>query len=343
MEPKVSIITTFYNSVILGNFVQKAMDSLLQQTYRNIEFICVHDGSPDETLEQLKEYQKQDSRIIIVDKKNEGTAQYAKAAGQDIATGDFVMLFDHDDKLSYDAIEKAISTFQKYPELDMVSFIVKVVYSNGNLREVCLLDERIPTENDFKFKTLTGKEALIQTVGKYNFHFRGLYKRDLFKKVSFRFTKKLVNADEIVERHLLEYAHKIGICNGVYTHYIFTNSSAKSFSLKKIDIIETDIYIRNYFRKLNIYSQKENIFEVTAYKNFVNSLKVYFHYRNTLNKEQVAHYETILKQSFDQLNKKIVLRSYKGLSKIYNRLLISSYKFVYNFYRIKAILSFKKY
>lgn len=98
--PKISIITTFYNSVKLGDFVHRAMKSLLNQTYENIEFICVNDGSTDETLAHLKDYEKKDPRIIIINKKNEGVAQYAKAAGQDTASGDYIMLFDHDDQIS---------------------------------------------------------------------------------------------------------------------------------------------------------------------------------------------------------------------------------------------------
>ena len=67
--PKISIITTFYNSVKLGDFVHRAMKSLLNQTYENIEFICVNDGSTDETLAHLKDYEKKDPRIIIINKK----------------------------------------------------------------------------------------------------------------------------------------------------------------------------------------------------------------------------------------------------------------------------------
>jgi len=67
---KVSIITTFYNSVTLGDFVHRSMKCLLNQTYRDIEFICINDGSKDETHIQLKEYADLDQRIIVIDKKN---------------------------------------------------------------------------------------------------------------------------------------------------------------------------------------------------------------------------------------------------------------------------------
>ena len=126
-NPKISIITTFYNSVKLGDFVNRAMKSLLNQTYENIEFICVNDGSTDETLAHLKDYEKKDPRIIIINKKNEGVAQYAKAAGQDTASGDYIMLFDHDDQISHDAIENAINALSKNPDSDAVSMLVKTI------------------------------------------------------------------------------------------------------------------------------------------------------------------------------------------------------------------------
>lgn len=336
MTPKVSIITTFYNSVKLGDFVHKAMASLLNQTYQNIEFICINDGSQDDTLVHLEYYKNLDNRIIIINKSNEGTAQYAKAAGQDIASGEYVMLFDHDDQMSHDAVEKAVNTFCQNPDLDMVSFIIKVCFSDGKLRNIYLLDETLDSEKDFHFKTLLGEEALRKTVGRFDVHFRGFYRREIFQKVSFRFSQKLVNADEIVERQLLENVRKIGICNGIYIHYIFWNSSAKSFNLKRTDILDTDIYLRNYFKKLGFYKHRKDIFEITAYKNFVNGLKVYFHYQSKLSPSEIEFYERRLYQSYQNLDKKLIIKNLKGImAKIYNGILLSYYPLIYHFYKIK--------
>ena len=66
---KISIVITFYNSVRLGNFVERSMNCLLNQTYKNIEYICVNDGSTDSTLSQLEDYAKKDSRIKVINKK----------------------------------------------------------------------------------------------------------------------------------------------------------------------------------------------------------------------------------------------------------------------------------
>ena len=335
-NPKVSIITTYYNSVKLGDFVKKSMECLLNQTYQNIEFVCVHDGSPDDTLSQLKEYQEKDSRIIIIDKSNEGTAQYAKAAGQDVASGEYIMLFDHDDTMSLDAVEKAVNKFQENPNLDMVGFIVKTIYANGKIRSIKNLDIPLQKIGDFRDRTLTGKECLIKTVGRYDVDFRGFYKKEIFKSVSFRFTERLLNADEIVERMILERVNNIGICNAVYTHYIYMNSSAKSFNLKKIDILKTNLILRDYFKKLGFYEDRKSIFELTSYKDFINGVKVYAYFEKNLTKEQKSHFMDIFKKTYQVLDKTIILAQFKGISKFYNRILLSNFNFLLNFYRLRG-------
>lgn len=335
MNPTVSIITTFYNSVSLGNFVQKAMHSLLNQSYQNIEFICVNDGSTDNTLEELLAFQQKDSRIKIIDKKNEGTAQYAKAAGQDAATGDYIMLYDHDDAFSSDAVEKTVAAFAENPDLDMVGMIVKTVFSDGKVKNIQSLDLLLENVEDYKPHHISGAKALQKTIGRYDVHFRGFYRKEVFKKISFRFTERLLNADEIVERQLLENVGFVGTCDAIYTHYIFLNSSAKSFNLKKIDIVATDLYLRNFAKERNLYESRKTIFETVAYKNFINAVKVYQHFKPTLSSEQSGFYDKRLKESFHALDQKTILDHYHGIAKIYNRILLSNYSLLNLYYSLK--------
>lgn len=335
MHPTVSLITTFYNSASLGDFVHKAMKSLLSQTYPHLELICVNDGSTDETLAQLKEYAAADSRIVIINKPNEGTAQYAKAAGQDAATGEFAMLFDHDDELSPEAVERAVQSFQYDPELDMVGFIVKTVYEDGQVKNIYALDQQLTSVQEYHSHQLTGFEALKKTIGRYDFHFRGIYRTHLFKKVSFRFTEKLLNADEIVERQLLLHARKIGSCAGVYTHYVFQNSSAKSFSLKQTDIVATDLLMRDFAKKHQIYDERKAIFEKVAYRNFINGLKAFQHFRPQLSRTDKSFYTNRLKKSYAQLDIAEVLAQYSGWAKLYHSVLLKNFKIINTFYRLK--------
>jgi len=333
---KISIITTYYNSVQLGDFVHLSMNCLLNQTYQNIEFVCVNDGSKDETLQQLEAYAKNDSRIIIVDKKNEGVAQYAKAAGQDIATGDYVMLFDHDDLLSMDAIEKAVDVLENNVELDAVTMLVKTQYLDGKVKYFSNLDILMKDDSEYKPRIMTGIDIFSKTVGKYDVHFRGLIRKDKFKSNSFRYKEKLVNGDEIVERFIFKNLVKIGSCQGIYHHYIYDNSSAKSYNLKKTDIARTDVILRDLFKKENVYEARKTIFEVDAYKTFVNAVKVYNHFKNDLSPKEIKFYKNRLKESYENLDKSIIINEFKGLNKIYHFLILNSFTTIFYFYKFKG-------
>ena len=332
---KISIITTFYNSVQLGDFVNRSMSCLLNQSYKNIEFVCVNDGSKDNTLKQLKEYAEKDNRIIIVDKENEGVAQYAKAAGQEVATGDFIMLFDHDDYLSNDAIEKAVEVLKKDSTIDAVSMLVKTQYLDGRIKYLSNLDVLINNKDQFAQRHISGQDMFRKTVGRYDVHFRGLIKKERFKSISFRYQEKLVNGDEIVERLIFKQLNNVSSCQGVYEHFIYENSSAKSYNLKKTDIVRTDVILREIFKNENVYSDRKSIFEMTAYKNLTNGMKVYNHFKKSLSKEDKQFYSKRLMEGFNNIDKDIVRSQYNGLSKIYHNLLLSNYIVFNTFYSLK--------
>lgn len=334
-NPLVSIITTYYNSVQLGDFVKSSMKCLLGQSYKNIEFICVNDGSTDSTLEELEYFASQDPRIKIFTKENQKYAQYSKAFGQDKASGEFIFLFDHDDIIDLDMVEKCLDTFSRFPDLDIVTPIIKTEFTDGKLKYISNLDIYIDETTPFSFRKISGKEAIKKTVGRYDIHIRGLYRKEVFKSNSFAFTEPLLNADEIVERLIFENARSIASCNAVYTHYIHPDSSAKLPSIKKIDVTRTDVLLRNIFKSKGIYEDRSNIFETTAYKNFVNGIKTYHIFSNTLTTQESSKQKKRLKEAYSDLDKKTVISQFKGISRFYNTILLSSFSFIFLFYKFK--------
>lgn len=90
---KVSVCIPFYN---IEPYVRRCLDSVLGNTYQNLEVICVNDGSTDGTSAVLHEYAEKDSRVIVVDKENGGIVS-ARQAAMDIAAGDFISFIDGDD------------------------------------------------------------------------------------------------------------------------------------------------------------------------------------------------------------------------------------------------------
>ena len=89
----VSIIIPVYNA---SKYLYRCLDSILNQTFRDFELILINDGSTDNSLEILREYETKDSRIIVIDKPNEGVSA-ARNQGIEIAKGEYIMFCDSDD------------------------------------------------------------------------------------------------------------------------------------------------------------------------------------------------------------------------------------------------------
>ncbi len=106
---KVSIIVPLYKS---ESFLRKLTDSIIAQTYGNLELIFVNDGSPDNSGKIADEYAKKDSRIRVIHQDNAGTCS-ARNKGLSVATGEYLMFADGDDWLELDCIEYLVSLLEK--------------------------------------------------------------------------------------------------------------------------------------------------------------------------------------------------------------------------------------
>ncbi|OOE38227.1 glycosyltransferase family 2 protein [Salinivibrio kushneri] len=99
-KPKVSIIIPVYN---VEAFIAQCLESVINQTYENLEIICINDGSTDNSLHICRSFAKQDTKLHIIDKDNQGVSA-ARNTGLSLATGEFVFFIDADDWLVQDAI-----------------------------------------------------------------------------------------------------------------------------------------------------------------------------------------------------------------------------------------------
>ena len=114
--PLVSVIVPVYN---VAPYLEQCLDSIVNQTYRNLEIILVDDGSTDESGAICDRYAEQDSRIKVVHQKNKGLSG-ARNSGLDIASGEYVIFIDSDDYIWGGTIEGYISRFSQYADLDMI-------------------------------------------------------------------------------------------------------------------------------------------------------------------------------------------------------------------------------
>ena len=103
MDKKISIIVPCYR---VEKYLPRCLESLLAQTMKDIEIICINDGSPDRCLDILNEYKKKyDDKIVVIDKKNEGIWK-AREDGIKVASGKYIGFVDPDDYVSSEFVEK---------------------------------------------------------------------------------------------------------------------------------------------------------------------------------------------------------------------------------------------
>lgn len=126
-HPLVSIIITNYN---YGQYVGKAIESALKQTYQHFEIIICDDGSTDNSLDTIRTYAERDDRIQFIAKQNGGQASALNAAFQH-ARGEIVSFLDADDVWFPCKLEKTVQAFRTNPQAGFVYHRLRIIYTNG--------------------------------------------------------------------------------------------------------------------------------------------------------------------------------------------------------------------
>ena len=181
-NPKVSIIVPVYN---VEKYLEKCLDTLVNQTLKDIEIICINDGSKDSSPEILKRYAQKDSRIKIIDKQNAGLSA-ARNDGLKAASGEFVGYVDSDDWVDLNFYEKLYEAAQKH----------NAEIASGN---IIRCGKKIT-----KYKVKFEKEELITysieklkavKIPKYNYVWNKIYKRESLINLNLPFPEGRVYED----------------------------------------------------------------------------------------------------------------------------------------------------
>ena len=129
--PRVSVIIPVYN---VEKYLRECLDSIVNQTLREIEIICVDDGSTDGSPEILREYGEKDCRITIISQENRGISS-ARNHGADIASGEYFYFMDGDDILERDALSRLYQLSEE-KSLDVLYFDGKSFFETEELKEI---------------------------------------------------------------------------------------------------------------------------------------------------------------------------------------------------------------
>ncbi len=271
---KLSIIVPVYN---VEKYLERCLNSLINQTLKEIEIICVNDGSTDNSLQILEKFAGQDKRIRIINQKNKGLSG-ARNTGIKLVQGEYFGFLDSDDWVDLDYFEKLYKRAKECDaDISLGDFIRKGKFKH-KIRLKLNKEEEFVGDND-KF------------YGSQFYHFpcvwNKIYRTQKFKDLSF--IEGIYFEDGPYTIQALHRANKIVTsCNTYLYYFVNPNSIVRTLNKKKEqDMYNSSKFILNYIRD-NMQIQDKGIY----YETFVQKLwriKLYSTVENLYYKKYYVH------------------------------------------------------
>lgn len=236
MKHKISVIVPVYN---VEEYLDKCIESLIGQTYKNLEIILVDDGSEDKSGEICDSWKYKDSRIKVIHKKNGGLSD-ARNAGMDIATGDYIGFIDSDDYINKRMYEILLNNMNDYNS-DISVCSIEKVYETNEIYNSVITNKNISIFTaEEALRDLIEEGILKQTV------WNKLYKKSVIENIRFEFGK--IHEDEFWSYQVFGKSSKIVYTDEKMYYYLQRAGSImdKPFSVKRLDALEARYNRLNY-------------------------------------------------------------------------------------------------
>ena len=211
MNELVSVVVPVYK---VEKYLDKCVESICAQTYRNLEIILIDDGSPDNCGKMCDSWADRDSRVRAIHKPNSGLSG-ARNKGIESAAGDYIMFIDSDDYIAGDMVRRLLDALQAADAQMSICNILRVAEDGEPIAEL----NTCPPIRD---EVISGQDALEKS-----FEFRGfvyrvawnkLYKRELFSEI--RYPEGKYHEDEFVALMLFEKVETIACVSAVGYYYV---------------------------------------------------------------------------------------------------------------------------
>ncbi len=226
IHPIISIFMPVYNG---EKYLRKSIESVLNQTFKDFELVCVDDTSTDNSFSILDEYSKIDDRIIIYQKKQGGNVPKSWNFVMPKLRGEFITYMSQDDLMSPDNLSE---NYNRYLETGADIIVPDMIfYNEGKINKDGIYG--------LKDKIISGEEAFFLSFSWKNIHGFPLYKADIIKNEIF--DEKIYNSDEYVSRKCFLLSNKVAFSKGIF-YYGQDNENAitKKITLNSFTTLYTD-------------------------------------------------------------------------------------------------------
>ncbi len=240
MNDLISVIIPIYNG---EKYVKQALDSVINQTYNNLEIIIINDGSTDNSLNIIKDYQSKDKRIVIIDKQNNGVSS-ARNDGIKKSSGKYIMFLDSDDYLDNDYIFNMYNCLIKKTS-DVCMSGIRQFNENKTIRFKKYLNED---------KKLNFNDILLDIINtnEFNTIFKYIIDSDIIKNNNILFDTTLKYAEDLKFAYTVlknsKSIYHYNICG--YNYRINPSSVTNNLNIDKLlKWYYDDVKVLNYIKE----------------------------------------------------------------------------------------------
>lgn len=239
MNPLISVVIPIYNVEI---YLKQCIESVIRQSYNELEIILIDDGSTDNCLAICNRYALEDNRIKVIHKQNGGLSD-ARNIGISVSTGEYITFIDSDDYIECDMIKYLFDLLQK-TNADLSVCQKLNVRENGNIIKEKINVREYVLENNYECMKNFLSEKYINTVA-----WGKLYKKDLFFSIRYPYGK--YHEDVYTMYKVIALCNRI--CVGSQQKYFYRIRSgsitSSTFSIKHLDAIEGKIQQKDFLQK----------------------------------------------------------------------------------------------
>lgn len=223
MKGQISIIIPVYNG---EKYLHRCLDSVINQSYQELEIIIVNDGSTDASLEICEKYQKKDKRIQIITKENGGVSS-ARNRGLDMIKTDWLLFLDADDEIPENAIEICCQILEKEPDIDFIAGSHQKITSKRVMHEEFSI---LPICSEEEISKCYAANVLYHL--SYGTVWGKLFRSDLIRDHSLQFHEKLSHGEDclFVFQYLQFSKYPYITEKEIYYYYVNDSSATKKFN-----------------------------------------------------------------------------------------------------------------
>ena len=281
-----SLLVAVYNA---ERYLSACLDSLVGQTLRDIQIICIDDASTDNSWNILQRYAERDCRIELIRLDTNAGQAHARNEGLRRARGRYIGFVDSDDWLSPDCLQQALETFAQHPQTGCVLLRTIYSYQDGSWKPY-------PMES---FTAMSGEEAFVKSL---TWKIHGIYvvRADIHRRFPYDESARAYSDDNTTRLHYLA-STEVRCCQGTYFYRQHAGSTSHRISFRRFDYLTANRSMKCQLEQMGAVESILSLYENRRWLNLVDVYQFWFNHHSDLSDSEKDKGLRMIRQSWQSI------------------------------------------